>query len=109
GGAAALLAEALTAVIPATLAGSNASAIKRAIACRRTGRSFMFPPYVVWSSPQHSGAGAGCFGENPMNVQLSRDANRPVLWQRNADWSRCRSTRSEEHTSELQSLAYLVC
>src|SRR2546425_8405619 len=25
------------------------------------------------------------------------------------DWGSCRVTRSEEHTSELQSLAYLVC
>src|SRR5438094_9435803 len=52
----------------------------------------MFPPCVVWSSPQHSGSGEECFGENAMNVQLSRDANRPVLWQRNADWSRRRAT-----------------
>src|SRR5437762_356516 len=78
--------------MPAILAGSSASATKRAIARRRTGRSFMFPPCVVWSSPPHSGGGAECFGENPMNVQLSRDANRPVLWQRNADWSRRRTT-----------------
>src|SRR2546423_10683452 len=31
-----------------------------------------------------------------------------AVW-RKAEYSRCRTDRSEEHTSELQSLAYLVC
>src|SRR5205823_13235252 len=36
--------------------------------------------------------------------------DRPGAWARNRAHGRCcRSHRSEEHTSELQSLAYLVC
>src|SRR3712207_7729603 len=33
----------------------------------------------------------------------------PDRWSGSAPWRRCRRSRSEEHTSELQSRQYLVC
>src|SRR5205823_1737488 len=56
-----------------------------------TGSSFILPP-----------ARSGQFRRNrKTSLPTSRPLDAPI-------WV-CRSSRSEEHTSELQSLAYLVC
>src|SRR5207302_1235435 len=87
--AAGLLADALTALIPAKLAGTRASAIKRAIERPNTGRTFMVPPSKVIVPQSPLVVERKCFGASQMNVQLSHGGNRPVLWQENARRSRC--------------------
>src|SRR2546425_7295372 len=87
---------------------------------RRPPRSTLFPYTTLFRS---------CVGDRrpqPMtgassNSHCGRLCRRPQIKARPADrckdsnaprkptTSRCLATRSEEHTSELQSLAYLVC
>src|ERR1700730_3772503 len=83
-----LLAEALTAVIPATLAGNSDSASKRASERPNAGRRFIFPPSLN-AIPTALWPRRRSFGESQMNVRLNRGADRCVLWQRNAPGSRC--------------------
>src|SRR2546425_6882002 len=71
---------------------------------RRPPRSTLFPYTTLFRSlvaPQH-GAGAGVEQRVPpdLGVQVWHPHLNPKVW---------RYARSEEHTSELQSLAYLVC
>src|SRR2546425_8919310 len=63
---------------------------------RRPPRSTLFPYTTLFRSVQHAGADQHfeC-GDARSQVGLSDDGGREI--------------RSEEHTSELQSLAYLVC
>src|SRR5687767_15242974 len=60
---------------------------------RRPPRSTLFPYTTLFRSAVH-GARAGSDGKHVADHALAQVANR---------------LRSEEHTSELQSLAYLVC
>src|SRR2546425_8459561 len=62
---------------------------------RRPPRSTLFPYTTLFRSRNE----AGFILTGP---DLIRDGRRPKNWRLNRD-------RSEEHTSELQSLAYLVC
>src|SRR2546423_7372545 len=61
---------------------------------RRPPRSTLFPYTTLFRSPSFSSSSRRCAGR------------RRSSWSRRAS---CASRRSEEHTSELQSLAYLVC
>src|SRR2546425_3252900 len=63
---------------------------------RRPPRSTLFPYTTLFRS------------RNQTNQGATVDAVAPLGFQPN-DRSGVRMTRSEEHTSELQSLAYLVC
>src|SRR2546423_2771607 len=60
---------------------------------RRPPRSTLFPYTTLFRSQQHR------------NAYVSAMEQRRSLWQRGV----FQRQRSEEHTSELQSLAYLVC
>src|SRR2546425_8199573 len=64
---------------------------------RRPPRSTLFPYTTLFRSPLFS---VGC-----LNAPLCQPGFQPANWhsKRGTDF------RSEEHTSELQSLAYLVC
>src|SRR2546425_12011462 len=68
---------------------------------RRPPRSTLFPYTTLFRSLPggHDGAGQGAQGRGHVD-----DARRSAERDR-----RLRALRSEEHTSELQSLAYLVC
>src|SRR2546425_9488374 len=63
---------------------------------RRPPRSTLFPYTTLFRSPRIPGPGPGT------HDRPSRDSAPPRS-------PPCVSLRSEEHTSELQSLAYLVC
>src|SRR2546425_2391901 len=76
---------------------------------RRPPRSTLFPYTTLFRS--HAAAGLGMLArsvpttsQRPSFVRASSIGTTTVH-----DVERCSSTRSEEHTSELQSLAYLVC
>src|SRR2546425_5738262 len=87
---------------------------------RRPPRSTLFPYTTLFRSPSdHSADHAGPHGHEKSFHALTGD---PILLDRNAshlnraigqcavEFSGSRGMpRSEEHTSELQSLAYLVC
>src|SRR5687767_15201817 len=71
---------------------------------RRPPRSTLFPYTTLFRSAPHEERSRGIHTED-------RTARSPIRWPAPRDGpgpavSRC---RSEEHTSELQSLAYLVC
>src|SRR2546425_8153422 len=69
---------------------------------RRPPRSTLFPYTTLFRSP--SSSPEACPGLPP--------CERPTGASTTTTWPRCSTTarkRSEEHTSELQSLAYLVC
>src|SRR2546425_4753694 len=74
---------------------------------RRPPRSTLFPYTTLFRSP----------ASGRLQRRRLRDRGRvdhPVrgqgeLWRRGRDQTGCVLGRSEEHTSELQSLAYLVC
>src|SRR2546423_12072040 len=55
------------------------------------------------------GTSAGALHPVPGAQQQSVPAGDPAYWPVGHDGFRARYVRSEEHTSELQSLAYLVC
>src|SRR5687767_15519616 len=83
---------------------------------RRPPRSTLFPYTTLFRSKANEGEGTRADGYASMKphavalavAQLS--CNRAARTQRTvAAASRLASCRSEEHTSELQSLAYLVC
>src|SRR5438132_11260351 len=79
-----------TAVIPAILAGSKASASKRAIERPSAERNFMGPPSLI-RIPSTRWRSSKTLWRSQMNVWLNLHADRCVLWQRNADGSRCRA------------------
>src|SRR2546423_15657933 len=69
---------------------------------RRPPRSTLFPYTTLFRSRLRSPITHRSHG-----VPHHRPAGNPTLhWE---SWISCRPVRSEEHTSELQSLAYLVC
>src|SRR5438132_7589617 len=88
--AAAAGAAALIDTNPAMLAGSRAADSRRASDRPNADPRIMLPPSLV-GSPRYCAGVAESFGESQMNVRLSRGADRCVLWQRNADWSRRRA------------------
>src|SRR2546425_6245406 len=63
---------------------------------RRPPRSTLFPYTTLFRSLSREGKIGVRISSHPVAKQLPQALGRPV-------------TRSEEHTSELQSLAYLVC
>src|SRR2546425_5557622 len=67
---------------------------------RRPPRSTLFPYTTLFRSPDHL--------VNPVWEHYKRQ-RRAFRSSRLIPARRCTSLRSEEHTSELQSLAYLVC
>src|SRR2546425_4331970 len=74
---------------------------------RRPPRSTLFPYTTLFRSVAHSSE-----GERPIRPFYARGAEAPSAARRAAcsgRSSRVGWIRSEEHTSELQSLAYLVC
>src|SRR5687767_15646837 len=68
---------------------------------RRPPKSTLFPYTTLFRSAPHEEAGAG--GERGIGFDDG------FFECRRADGDRKRAVRSEEHTSELQSLAYVVC
>src|SRR5687767_15213671 len=68
---------------------------------RRPPRSTLFPYTTLFRSARGSRSAAGCRREGSPRSRRGRGARRDGR----GPWRR----RSEEHTSELQSLAYLVC
>src|SRR2546425_8402490 len=74
---------------------------------RRPPRSTLFPYTTLFRSPAARGAHAGGAGEPGPPVPAAAGHSRaPGLPERRQFRA---GPRSEEHTSELQSLAYLVC
>src|SRR2546425_1483468 len=69
---------------------------------RRPPRSTLFPYTTLFRSQQREGAGAQRPGASPAPA-------RGAPQRRRQQQHRPAAQRSEEHTSELQSLAYLVC
>src|SRR2546425_5830151 len=80
---------------------------------RRPPRSTLFPYTTLFRSlltKQSDGSGPKGFGLNRRYANTAgRSSTRPKSFRSSRSASTVRSTRSEEHTSELQSLAYLVC
>src|SRR2546425_9649009 len=73
---------------------------------RRPPRSTLFPYTTLFRSKRHQ-----CQIDHP-SPKHDRPAKLPVDGERKRENRQCRQRwepRSEEHTSELQSLAYLVC
>src|SRR2546425_9369388 len=82
---------------------------------RRPPRSTLFPYTTLFRSPEISPDGAWV-AYTVSTPDTAEDRNKSAVWMANWDGTRnVRLTtskageRSEEHTSELQSLAYLVC
>src|SRR2546425_6324891 len=78
---------------------------------RRPPRSTLFPYTTLFRSlhVDHEGVDLGLIGEAHELPQF-RGPERPCVHVQRLDVRRGRQQhRSEEHTSELQSLAYLVC
>src|SRR2546425_5339021 len=71
---------------------------------RRPPRSTLFPYTTLFRSPGHTRPSAAA---NPALPSVITSRGRPIF--RATRFSNSPSHRSEEHTSELQSLAYLVC
>src|SRR2546423_10109720 len=75
---------------------------------RRPPRSTLFPYTTLFRSKLVHFAGETALGE-VVQVRIER-ASAWSLQGTTRRWhARCEPARSEEHTSELQSLAYLVC
>src|SRR2546425_7938593 len=64
---------------------------------RRPPRSTLFPYTTLFRSPRS--------GTSSSSSTASHGSSAATTWSRPSAWP----ARSEEHTSELQSLAYLVC
>src|SRR2546425_7083466 len=74
---------------------------------RRPPRSTLFPYTTLFRSRK-----SATVPTNIPNVAGKTTARRSIVFQLSSfiyRWRRWRGMRSEEHTSELQSLAYLVC
>src|SRR2546425_9686034 len=81
---------------------------------RRPPRSTLFPYTTLFRSPARNAMNRSSRPAEKANKPECRDCRRPLP----GDWGACMEAgsfpglnreRSEEHTSELQSLAYLVC
>src|SRR2546425_8183907 len=68
---------------------------------RRPPRSTLFPYTTLFRSPTP--------GPRPHNPRIAGEPDRAGVRRRRPAADRSTGDRSEEHTSELQSLAYLVC
>src|SRR2546425_9723640 len=78
---------------------------------RRPPRSTLFPYTTLFRSMRIAVVGGGAWGV-ALAAHGVRAGHEVRLWVREAERARVineRRERSEEHTSELQSLAYLVC
>src|SRR3712207_7296399 len=76
---------------------------------RRPPRSTLFP-YTTLFRSEHAGAGAAQLARHrEAREARAADQHVPLSGQRSAVRRRRCATRSEEHTSELQSRQYLVC
>src|SRR2546425_7726268 len=76
---------------------------------RRPPRSTLFPYTTLFRSrPRRAGAARLRAGDRRVHATLAALRRRPVAARR-ARAGAFGARRSEEHTSELQSLAYLVC
>src|SRR3712207_8045485 len=81
---------------------------------RRPPRSTLFPYTTLFRSPRLSSASAA-WGPHPMHpcrrppITGSNGADRAPTPETDMAYSNFSSSRSEEHTSELQSRQYLVC
>src|SRR3989441_5883905 len=75
---------------------------------RRPPRSTLFPYTTLFRSRDRGGARGGIPEERRRSRGLSVDRGQRSQ-QHHAPLRRQSAARSEEHTSELQSLAYLVC
>src|SRR5687767_15389065 len=72
---------------------------------RRPPRSTLFPYTTLFRSSHGAGAHSECVGQANTVIALVGQAHRGQRQERHGRLGK----RSEEHTSELQSLAYLVC
>src|SRR5258708_21481495 len=77
---------------------------------RRPPRSTLFPYTTLFRSPLPGTSQVNCClppfdGGGRMSHRLPRRTS----WNPSADWCSCSISRSEEHTSELQSPDHLVC
>src|SRR2546425_8133171 len=70
---------------------------------RRPPRSTLFPYTTLFRSGRGPRSKSTCHGSSQAGSRLPLAPHPP------APWAAPRPFRSEEHTSELQSLAYLVC
>src|SRR5687767_15308745 len=76
---------------------------------RRTPTSTLFPYTTLFRSPS-SARHTRFMQPPPAGITPTPTSTRPAYVSAAAcTWPAARQTRSEEHTSELQSLAYLVC
>src|SRR5262245_43965305 len=76
----------------------------RAVKLRRAPLATLFPYTTLFRSGSLIGIG-GVAGINPTGIRLTF----PAPYRRGAVWLVGKQPRSEEHTSELQSLRHLVC
>src|SRR2546425_6057785 len=74
---------------------------------RRPPRSTLFPYTTLFRSPEHSVLGR--YSKSAAIYQCAADFYVSPKQKAAGLKRRIRNVRSEEHTSELQSLAYLVC
>src|SRR2546425_6764888 len=77
---------------------------------RRPPRSTLFPYTTLFRSPRRHRAGHRAVTEAPIGL-IAGSGRLPLLFAEAAERAgrSVVAVRSEEHTSELQSLAYLVC
>src|SRR5258707_8549268 len=77
---------------------------------RRPPRSTLFPYTTLFRSRPGAGAGVGALAGSADAARARSGARRSVAGARRAAVApRSQQSRSEEHTSELQSRQYLVC
>src|SRR2546425_8656027 len=78
---------------------------------RRPPRSTLFPYTTLFRSPRRENRRARRPPDRarPARARLKSRAERPIPARGTRIGRSARDFRSEEHTSELQSLAYLVC
>src|SRR5947199_4776605 len=78
---------------------------------RRPPRSTLFPYTTLFRSHSQSGAAHGVMVQQPAmaGADCERGSQGEVSQSAPAMAGCCTMTRSEEHTSELQSLRHLVC
>src|SRR2546425_2979832 len=80
---------------------------------RRPPRSTLFPYTTLFRSPEGPVYQAGTLSGNPVAMAAGlatlRETSRSGFYETLERRTARLTSRSEEHTSELQSLAYLVC
>src|SRR2546425_2993807 len=92
---------------PSEISGKRSAA--RTIASKAAHRAAISPPSVAWTfgSPSAVCTSASRSARPAMNSSFT--PNRTSAWKLAVVCEGVSWNRSEEHTSELQSLAYLVC